>query len=466
MVAAIVAVTSGCDDGLTEINVNPNAPDQATAEQLFANGTEAAISRVFGSGVHMNLTALWAQHYAEFRYTEQDVYQVTDGNFSGHWSSFYVGPQQDFREVIEKGQEEERPNVEAMGTIMQQWTFHVMTDLWGDIGYSDALQGRDPDASSAPKFDAQEDVYDGILVELSSAAGMLDPNELGMGVSDLIYGGEVGQWKKFANSLRLRVAMRLSEVDRSRAESEFVGALGGGVFTSNDDNAALVYVNDEVNVHPLYAYERSREDHTISATIVDTLTSLDDPRLPIYATLSGNGDYVGMPNGVMEDPPMDTLSRIGTHFTEPDASAVVMSYAEVLFLQAEAAEHEWIGDDPGTLYTQAITAAMQDLGIEQNEIDAYLLQPEVVYAGGDAGLEQIALQKWIALFGNGPEAWAEWRRTGIPDLAAGPDARNDGRIPVRFPYPESEEHRNGTNLQEAVSRQGGASLNDPLWWNK
>lgn len=462
----LVAATTGCDDGLTEINNNPNAPDQATAEQLFANGVEASISRAFGAGLHMDLTALWAQHYAEHLYTIEDVFTVSDNAISGHWSGFYVGPQQDFHEVIAKAQDAGQPNMVAMGTIMQQWTYHVMTDLWGDIGYSEALQGRDPEAGNLPELDPQAEVYDGVLAALESAATTLDPSADTPDAADLIYGGDVDQWRKLANSLRLRVAMRLSEADPAKASAAFADALAAGVFESNADNAMLTYVDDEVNVHPLYAYQRGRDDHTISATLVDTLSSYNDPRLPVYATPNGDGEYAGMPNGTMQDPPLDVISRIGTHFTRADASAVVMGYAEVLFLQAEAAERGWIAADAGALYTNGITAAMQQLGIDPSEIDDYLGQPRVSYAGGAAGLEQIALQKWIALFGNGPEAWAEWRRTGRPALVPGPDALNDGLVPIRLPYPQSETFRNGDNVQEAIMRQGGASLNDPLWWNK
>lgn len=463
MVAMLVAVTSGCDNNLTDYNRNPNAPDEATAEQLFANATVSSITRVFGSGLHMDITALWVQHYAEHLYTIEDNYVISDGTIGGHWSGFYTGPLNDFQMVIEKGREEGRGNVEAIGSIMQEWTFHVVTDLWGDIGYSDALRGRDPDTGSQPKLDPQDEVYDGILSTLATAAASLDANSRAMGAADLIYGGDVERWRRFANSLRLRVAMRLSEVDPDRARSEFTDALAAGVFESIADNAMLTYVNDEVNVHPLYAYQRGRDDHTISATMVDSLKSLNDPRLPIYATpAEATGEYVGMPNGVNDDPELTEISRIGTHFTKADASAVVMGYPEVLFLQAEAAERGWIAGDPAALYTDAITAAMEELGIEQADIDAYLAQPAVSYNGR----ESIAFQKWIALYGNGVEAWAEWRRTGVPALEPGPDAQNDGRIPLRLPYPDSERHRNGANLQAAIDRQGGSSLNDPLWWNR
>jgi hypothetical protein len=462
VMALSLLAASGCDRGLTEVNRNPNAPEFATVEQLFPSGVVSSITRTFGSSLHMSLTALWAQHYAQHRYTDRDVYNLSDGTIDTHWTNFYVGPQQDFQEVITKGEKAGQANVVAMATVMQSWTYHVMTDLWGDIGYSEALKGRDPDSRDLPALDPQQQVYNGIFAALKTSEARFDPGQPALGSADLIYKSDIAKWRKLTNSLRLRVAMRLSEVDETLARTEFNDALAAGIFTSNADNAVLKYINDETNVHPIYDYQRGRDDHSISATMVDTLKSLNDPRLPVYANLNGLGESQGMRNGLMHDPPLDSISRIGTYFSKADANAVLLGYAEVLFLQAEAAERGWTTDDPAALYSQAITVSMQELGIGQAAIDAYLAQPEVAYAG----LPSIGLQKWIALFGNGVEAYAEWRRTGFPNLQAGPSALNGGLIPVRLPYPQSESSRNGVNLSAAIARQGGASLNDRLWWNK
>src|SRR6185437_15225542 len=164
--AVLLAAVGGCDSGLTDINRNPNAPDQATAELLFPAAVVSSVTRTFGSSLHMSMTALWVQHYTQHRYTGTDIYELGDGTVSGHWTSFYTGPQQDLREVIEKGEASGRPNVVAMATVMQSWNYHVMTDLWGDIGYSDALKGRDASAGNTPKLDSQQQVYDGILSAL------------------------------------------------------------------------------------------------------------------------------------------------------------------------------------------------------------------------------------------------------------------------------------------------------------
>lgn len=459
---ALAASLAACDDGLTDLNENPNQPTRVSAEYLFTNATEAAVTRAMGAGLHMDLTALWVQHYGEMRYTEEDRFELRDPTVNGHWTGFYAGPLQDLNEVVMQGDSLARPNVEAMGMVMRSWTFQLVTDLWGDVGYSEALRGRTPGSPTTVKYDPQQTIYQGLLQELATAQAMFDPGGYRMGTADLIYRGDPEKWKKFANSLRLRAAMRMSQVDANTGRTAFQAAMAAGVFTGNGDNAVLNYVDNGVDVHPIFASQRSAPTHGVSATIVDSLKSLADPRLRIYANPNAGGNYRGEIPASQVDVSLDSISRIGTHFSRAAAPSYLMTYAEVLFLQAEAAQRGWIPGDAAALYRAAITAHMQMLGVPAGDITNYLANPRVAYAG----LPSIGLQKWIALYGNGPEAYAEWRRTGFPVLRAGPDALNDGRIPVRLPYPTIEQSLNGTALQEAITRQGGAGLNVPVWWDR
>lgn len=462
LAAWIMASLGACDDGLTDLNINPNEPVNVGAEYLFTNAVEASVTRVTGSSLNLDLVGLWVQHYAEMRYTEEDRFELADSRVQTHWSGFWAGPMQDFNEVVVKGRETGRPNVEAMGVVMRAWTQQVITDLWGDVGYSEALQGRTPGSSNTVAYDPQQQIYAGLIGELRSAVSLLDPAGVRMGNADLIYQGDPAKWAKFANSLRLRMAMRMSAADANAAATEVAAALAAGVFTSNADNAVLWYLDNGVNVHPLHAYYRSAPSHTVSAALVDTLKRNADPRLPVYATTNASGEYQGMPNAVTADPPLNTLSAIGTFFTRPNAPSYLMTYAEVLFLRAEAVARGWATGDAEALYRDAIRAHMQQLGIAGPAINTYLAQPAVAYDG----LRSIGVQKWIALFGNGPEAYAEWRRTGYPGLVAGPDALNDGRIPIRLPYPGSEQSLNEAAVKAAMARQGGATLNSPVWWDR
>ncbi|HST58923.1 MAG TPA: SusD/RagB family nutrient-binding outer membrane lipoprotein, partial [Longimicrobium sp.] len=124
LAGALAASAAACDDGLTDLNQNPNQPTLVSPDYLFTNATEAAVTRAMGSGLHMDLTALWAQHYGEMRYTEEDRFELRDPTVTGHWNGFYAGPLQDFNEVVVAGDSLGRPNVEAMGIVMRSWTFH------------------------------------------------------------------------------------------------------------------------------------------------------------------------------------------------------------------------------------------------------------------------------------------------------------------------------------------------------
>jgi hypothetical protein len=470
LVAALASGAAACEDGLTELNQNPNQPEVAAAEYLFTNAVEASVGRATGELLNMDITGLFVQHYAESRFSEQDRYEISDGNSQTHWTGFFAGPLQDLTEVVEKGRAEGRPNVQAMGMIMRAYTFQVVTDIWGDVGYSQALRIREPGAPNDVVYDTQAEIYAGMQQELRDAAALLTPTGAQMGAADLLYKGDPEKWRRFANSLRLRMAMRLSDVSATAARAEFVDALADGVFTSNADNAVLWYLANGTNGHPIYEYENiPRIDHAISSTMVDSLRNLNDPRLRFYAKPTSTGTYRGEAPGDTRDQPLNQISRIGEWFARADAPSYVMTYAEVLFLQAEAAHRGWITGDPAALYQAAIRAHMTQFNIANDafndiaadSITAYLAQPRVQYAG----LPSLALQKWIALYGNGPEAWAEWRRLDGPALTPGRDALNDKRVPVRLPYPVSEQSLNKENNDAAVARQGGAGLNNRVWWD-
>jgi hypothetical protein len=274
----------------------------------------------------------------------------------------------------------------------------------------------------------------------------------------------------------MRLAMRLSEVSAATAQAEFVAAYNAGGFQSNADNAMLEWPGAPYE-NPFNENYQTRDDHGISATMVDTLTSLTDPRLQLYAEPAAfDGVYRGLANNYAV-PPLSIVyySRIG-NFWRADGAATptaIMTYSEVLFLQAEAAQRGWIAGSAAALYEAAIRASMNQYdawapvnGPTDAEIDAYVLQPNVVYNAA-TGLAQIQLQKWIALFMNGHEAWANQRRTDLPALLAGPNLDVSlSRLPVRFTYPGGEQSLNKANLDAAVARQGGGlALDDLVWWD-
>ncbi len=488
-VLAFAAFAGACDEGwtdLTGLNENPNSPTDVPAPFLFTEGTQEAASDLLGNSFNLDYGEHLAQHIAEISYPEEDIYEYRGNEVNSLWREAYADYLMDFQRVIEKGRETGQPNVAAAGLVMKSWVFQNLTDIWGAMPYSEAFQG---DSIVTPVFDSQQEIYTALFENLTTAAQTIDPSANAFGDQDLVYQGDMSKWQKFANSLRLRMAIRLSEVDPATGMAEFQAALNapGGVFTSMEDNAKICY--GAVTFQPWYDYfQGRRNDYRVSATIIDTLKSLDDPRIGFIAqpiqSDSVEGEpvtaptYRGMPSGLLDGhgyEPTET-SYPGEYFLTQTGCLPIMTYTEVLFLRAEAAARGWTDENAVALYEDAITASMEranalavdpDFEITDAEIAAYLAQPEVQWNGTIADIEDFAVQKWIALFGQGLEAFAEVRRLGFPDLEPGPGARID-ELPSRFPYPYSEETFNKANLQAALAAQGMANINDqtvPVWWD-
>lgn len=468
---------SGCGD-LTSINVNPNAPTDVSPEYLFPQGVTALVGTLRGTTFDMTMTSLWSQHYAKIQYVDEDWYDIRPGTIDAFWSNLYSGGLQDLKQAAAKATETGNTSKEAPAVIVRSWAFGVMTDLWGDIPYSEANSADIEGGTTTPKYDAQKDIYNGLFAELKRANDEIGTGT-GYGSADPIYGGNTANWKKFANSLRARHAMRLSERDPATAQSQLTAALAAGVFTSNADDAKLDWPGDGSNDSPIYSNARppdgkgTRDDHRVSETLVDTLKALSDPRLPVYAQCTdvseaaGGCEYVGVPNGLTSPAAValgfTKTSKIGTVFHDPSAPSWLMSYPEVLFIQAEAAQRGWLAGSAAAFYNAGITASMEQWGISAADIATYLAQSRVAYNPA-TGMTQIALQKWIALYGQGSEAWAEYRRTDVPNLKAGPAAI----IPTvarRLTYPLSEQSFNKANLDAAIAAQGGAELTNRVWWD-
>ena len=475
-VLALSVSVGACGSDLTGLNENPNGPRDVDPEVLFPQGAVAAVGLVRGAGYDLHLTSLWAQHYAKIQYVDEDKYQIRSQSIDAYWSGLYSGGLQDLTDAIERAENDPRPSRQAAkenyigpAQILKVWTFGAMTDVWGDIPYSEANLGVE--GPIAPKYDTQESIYNDFFVKLAGAVTMMDPDEEGYGSADPIYDGDIELWQRFGNSLRMRYAMRLTKANLDKARTEFLAALAaeGGVFTSNAHNAELEWAGDGTNDNPFFVNFKTRDDHRVSKAMVDTLKALSDPRLRIYArpTADDTTQYVGVQNGlvtsVAAELGLSKTSKIGTFFSSPTSPSILMQYSEVLFLRAEAAARGW-GGDPASLYNDAIRASMQVYGIPEAQITAYLAQPRVVYNPA-TGLTQIALQKWISLFNQGTEAYAEWRRTGVPTLTPGPAAIVP-TVPRRLTYPVMEQSLNAASLNAAMSAQNGASLTDRVWWDR
>lgn len=487
LLAVVALSATACTTDLTGLNQNPNSPTTAPAGSLFTSATVGTIGRFNGSFQTLSMSSLFAQHISQVQYVEEDRGRVRTEVIDGLFTGIYTAELEDFAKVAELGKSADSPNTTGPALIMQAWAYQNMTDLWGDIPYSEALQG-DIGGPLKPKYDAQKDVYYGLLKTLTDAsAAMKATGDAGLGNSDPLFKGDPAKWQKFANSLRARMALRMLKADAAKAGSELSAAFSapGGVISSNADNAMLTWPGDGVFDNPWSANFSTRDDHRVSKTLLDTMSALADPRVKVYAqpTRADATKYTGLQNGmdnVTVTPFFNTTSRVGLIFY-PGATvygtfgtsagkrtpSYLMTYAEMSFIRAEAAERG-LGGQAGAaaFYAAGVRASILQWGGTDAEATAYLARPGVAYTPGAAGLAQIGLQKWIAFFSQGQEAWSDWRRTGNPaSIKPGPRAYYP-YVARRLPYSSAEQSVNAANLAAAIARQGPDDYGTRIWWDK
>lgn len=466
----------GCDD-FGNLNDDPNNPSQVRTELLLTNA-QRSMSDVVGA---VNGT-LYVQYIAETQYTDAQEYRTTNASFN----TWYTGPLQSLDRIIELNSDEDtrgdvlsggsNNNQIAAARILKAYFFQMMTDRWGMIPYSEALKGSE---DFSPSYDRQEDIYEDIITELKEAVDQIDG---GAGVNgDILFEGDMSQWAIFANSLRARAALRLSERNPGYAETEFADAVNDGLIT---EDVMYPYLAEANNENPWYTRFQTRTDYAIHETIADYMKDLEDYRILRYANPAPNYDnndgevtfdeIQGMP--FLEDAgeltndeisfPGSAIGAGGPGVGEQGAPLPIITVAEMNFAVAEAIERGWVTGTASEYYYEGIEASWEQWGVyDEANFTAYVEQPEVEY-GTDDWVVQIGTQKWIALFPNGYEGWAEWRRLGQPELTPNPyGVGADPQIPLRFTYPSSEVNINRANYEAAVEAQGPDSPDTPVWWD-
>jgi hypothetical protein len=490
-VSSMLLLGAACSTDLTGLNNNPNSPTDVPPGPLFTSAAQSLVSRFMGANWDFTGTSLFVQHMAKVQYVDEDQYNLRTTTTATHFASPYTGGLEDLQKVIQKSASQ--PNTAGPARVLKEWTFQIMTDAWGDIPYSQALKGDSVGSSLTPAYDAQKDIYAGMIASLRTAATSMTATtsaaDPGLGGADPVYGGNPAKWRKFANSLRARMAMRLSKVDPTLASTELQAALSGpgGIMTSNADNAQVIWPGDGIFDNPWAANFATRDDNRLSKVFADTLNALQDKRITVYGQPTRNDatKYAGAPNGLSTSVAgtyLNTASRPGTVFypgvttygtygtaNGKKTPSYLMTYAELLLIQAEAAERGIGGLAAGQakgFYDAAIRASYEQWGLTTADADAYLARAGVAYQGGANGLRQIGLQKWIALFAQGSEAWAEYRRTGNPStLVPGPNALLN-QIPRRIPYSVDEQSVNAASRAAAVARQGADNFLTRVYWDK
>jgi hypothetical protein len=458
----LLLLLAGCSKFDSNINVDPNLPSQASGTQLIAN---AMLSLPGLSSSPQG--EFMAQYLAETQYPGASQYPEGETSFYG----LYQGPLMNLEAVLTSNRlttlDGPIANQLAVARILKAYYFWHITDRWGDVPFTEALRGA---TDFTPKYDTQEFIYDSLFRMLEVANNMIVTGTI---TNDIIYRGDMTKWKKLGNTIRLLMALRLSEVNATKGAEEFNKALTAGIMTSNADNLVYTHLADANNQNFWYGQivNQNREWWALTKTLVDYMQGTGDPRLAVYARRNNANNYVGLVFGTTAGMPMTNpaaVSLLGTALYAQNAPVQLVTYAQALFARAEAAKRGWIGGGDATAKTNYDGAIEQSFRQWRNNDTTGLglmrSRPEVAYDPARA-LEQIGNQRYIHLFMHGYEAWAEWRRTGFPSNLV----LSGGRaVPNRNSYPSNESFNNTANYQEAVQRQWGGqnSIYGKVWWDR
>jgi hypothetical protein len=488
---------NACDAGFDEMNVNKTAA--IAINPVFAlnnavvNTTPPSPTVQYEMGIVQQIVSpnSGVLTGANFNQDNRDYTQAT-------WQRYFRSVIRNTYDVIATTKDPSRTNLVNMAKILQSYAFLVLTDTYGDIPYTEAGKGY-TDQKVYPKYDKQQAIYAGIIKEISDAVAALDASKT-RETADVLFGGDVAKWKKFGNSLLLRIGMRLSKVDATQAQSLVSKALAGGVITSNADNVLILHDANYLNSIGQLLNATEANNFYLAAPFVDYLKKTNDPRLRSIAVR-----YVGATSGTQQTPakavidpavqigmpfgydnssisgPVKTLGLASfydfsqadrTRMNKTTARAYLVTASQTNLLLAEAVTRGWVTGNAKDYFEAGVKAHMAQVSemdansvVSTIAVDAYLVANPF---NSTTALEQINTQYWISCFLNGPEAFANFRRSGFPKLTANPFPGKaiKGDFINRLTYPNSEISVNSVNVKAAIANQGADDLDTKVWWHK
>ncbi|SFQ80925.1 SusD/RagB family nutrient-binding outer membrane lipoprotein [Hymenobacter arizonensis] len=472
-----LASVPACTDGFEELNVNPNQNPNVLPETLLAPALTDLVKRNMDRA-HRITNELMQVHVARVDGDEFHRYVIRPAEADFLWNGWYT-QLTDFRDMYASAAATQSSTFMGIARICEVWTFSLLTDTFGDVPYAEALQGRA--GLLQPKFDRQEDIYRDLFAKLEEANELLKTNvnlTASQAQLDPIYQGNALQWRKFGNSLYLRLLLRVSQRTDAVARGlspqaklrELVNtnAADYPLIASNAESAILRWTGTAPYQSPFQTWRTAdfSSFNSMGEFFINNLVEWNDPRLGKWATLS-NGTYEGIPSGYPATQiPAAKSTYPAALMTEP-LLGNMLNYPEVQLLLAEAALRGWISGDAKTFYETGATNGITLWGLAVPP--GFLTNADVKWEPGsnfDTKLDQIHLQKYYALFFTDFQQWFEYRRTGHPVLPLGPGLQNNRQMPARINYPLYVQSLNQVNYQAAVADQGPDNVNTKVWWQQ
>lgn len=502
IVFAGMVLTFSCDKNFEEINTNDVDPTSASVDPVFLlnnaiiNTSHAGTQLIYDMGIVQQVITpnsgvlTGANYNQENRETAQ-----------GHWNKLYQNVIKNTGDVTAQLAAEDapdRPNLFNMTRLVEALAFMILTDEYGDVPYFEAGKGIS-EQIVLPAYTPQEEIYKDLIKVVNNATASLSDTARAEN-GEVMYSGDIGKWKRFGNSLLLRLGMRLTEVDLALAEQTVKEAFAGGVMQSNDDNYVIRHDSNYTNSAGVTLNATEANNYYLVDTFVDFLKDSEDPRLESIAVryvgaksgpeqvpeigTTDPDEQIGMPigfdnstiAGVAQQMNLDSFYAFSqvdrNRFIKQTAPMFMVTHSQTQLLLAEAAVRGWVPGDPADYYEAGVRAHMEQMAaydpasaIPAGEIDSYLAANP--FDAGNA-LEQINNQYWVSSFLNGPEAFANFRRSGFPVLTPNPYPAQDitGDFINRITYPTDEVAVNNENLSAAVARMGPDNLDTKVWWDK
>lgn len=481
---ALSLVVTSCTKSFEEVNTDPDALEQVPPTNLLANVLRNT-GESFGGDVDGYGT--FSGYIVKIQYMDHMGGLIpTNNTYGNRWAACYYNNTQ-LKELLAltEGNVEGFKNIRFVARIWQNYMWSYLTDGWRDVPYSEALKGSEAEGNVLKaKYDKQEDIYPAILQDLKTIA---DEMAAGFGTDDLgegdfIYGDEddrnvqIKNWQKFCNSLRLRLAMRISGVAPDIAKSTIEEIAGDPskypVLETNAENCYLTYPGSPPYYEPWYnngIIGKRIDNFGMADIFIDHLLEMEDPRIAKVANKASDGEYRGYLNGALGSPsPLSSISFIGDKYMN-DAAGFTPFYksAETFYIYAEAAMLGYnVGMTAKEAYEKAVRLSMEDNQIASSAVDAYLAGK----GRWNNTKERIWWDMWVALFKENFEAWNLYRRTGIPSTnypsvnSIFGDAHNDQ--PFRLPYPNNEFLYNTENVNQANSNVKDYAWGEQMWWDQ